>query len=84
METAAIETQVVKILTDRVGIPPEAVVPGARLVDDLGLDYLDAVELVIALERQFGIAVSDAEAARLETVGDLVALVVERAGGRAA
>ena len=84
METAAIETQVVKILTDRVGIPPEAVVPSARLVDDPGPDSLDAVELVIALERQFGIAVSDAEAARLETVGDLVAVVVERAGGRAA
>jgi acyl carrier protein len=50
----------------------------------LGLDSLDAVELVIALERQFGIGVSDAEVARLETVGDLVTLVVERAGGRAA
>lgn len=83
METAAIETQVVKLLTDRVGIPPDAAVPGARLVDDLGLDSLDAVELVIALEQQFGIDVSDAEVARLETVGDLVTLVVERASGHA-
>ena len=73
-----------KLLTDRVGIPPDAAVSGARLVDDLGLNSLDAVELVIALERQFGIAVSDAEVARLETVGAMVTLVVERAGGRAA
>ena len=84
METAAVETQVVKLLTDRVGIPPDAAVPGARLVDDLGMDSLDAAELVIALEQQFGIAVSDAEVARLETVGDMVTLVVERAGGPAA
>ena len=84
MENAAIETQVVKLLTDRVGIPPDAAVPGARLVDDLGMDSLDAAELVIALEQQFGIAVSDAEVARLETVGDMVTLVVERAGGPAA
>ena len=84
MENAAIETQVEKLLTDRVGIPPDAAVPGARLVDDLGMDSLDAAELVIALEQQFGIAVSDAEVARLETVGDMVTLVVERAGGPAA
>jgi acyl carrier protein len=70
-----LEPRVKQILTTRLGIPADEITLGARLVDDLGMDSLDAVELAIATERQFNIALSDEQVARLQTVGDILALV---------
>lgn len=85
MEIPDLEGRVKQILTNRLGIPPDEIRLDARLVDDLGMDSLDAVELAIATERQFNIAVSDEQVAKLGTVADIVALVQrlvgEQAGG---
>ena len=51
------------------------VVPGARLVEDLGADSLDLVEIVFALEDQFGREISETEVEKVGTVADVVALI---------
>lgn len=75
MDWSDLEARVKQILTTRLGMPPEEITADARLVDDLGMDSLDAVELAIAMERQFKIELSDDQIAKLHTVGDIVALV---------
>lgn len=59
------------------------VVPSARLVDDLGLDSLDAVDLVVRLEQETGLAIGEDELRSLQTVQDVVDLLDAkfRAGG---
>ena len=64
--------QVCRIISTHLGIEPAAVVPGASLVDDLGADSLDTVELVIAFEAAFGIVVPEADVAQIRTVQDAV------------
>jgi acyl carrier protein len=67
-----------EIMAARLGLPPEQLVPEARLVDDLGLDSLDAVELAISVERKFDIEVPEEELTKLKTVADMIALVESR------
>lgn len=67
-----------EIMAARLGLPAEQLVPEARLVEDLGLDSLDAVELAISVERKFDIDVPEEELAKLKTVADMVALVESR------
>jgi acyl carrier protein len=73
--TRDLEARVKQILTQRLGIPPEEIRLDALLVEDLGMDSLDAVELAIAAERQFDVALSDEQVAKLKTVADIVALI---------
>jgi acyl carrier protein len=67
-----------EIMAARLGLTAEQIVPEARLVEDLGLDSLDAVELAIAVERKFDIEVPEEELAKLKTVADMLALVESR------
>jgi acyl carrier protein len=67
-----------EIMAARLGLQAEQIVPAARLVEDLGLDSLDAVELAIAVERKFNIEVPEEELTKLKTVSDMVALVERR------
>jgi acyl carrier protein len=59
-------------------VPAEDISDSTRFRDDLDADSLDLYELVMELEDTYGISVSEAEAARIETVGDAVDFVVER------
>jgi acyl carrier protein len=59
-------------------VPAEDIAEATRFRDDLDADSLDLYELVMELEDTYGISVSEAEAARIETVGDAVDFVVER------
>ena len=70
-----LESRVKRILTNRLGIPAPDITRDAKLVDDLGMDSLDAVELAIATEREFKVEVSDEQIAKLRTVADIIALV---------
>jgi len=56
-------------------IDPARVIPGASLAEDLGADSLDLVEIVFALEDQFGREISEEEAEQLLTVADVIALI---------
>jgi acyl carrier protein len=70
-----VSTRVKKLLIDHLGVTEEQVKPEAHLLDDLGADSLDTVEIVMACEEEFAIEMSDEEAEKIHTVGDLVALV---------
>lgn len=60
------------IIVDQLGVENEQVVPGANFIDDLGADSLDIVELVMAIEEEFGIQIEDADAENIVTVKDVI------------
>ena len=64
-----------KILVDQFELAEEDVVPSARLREDLDLDSLDAADMMIAIEKRFGIRLDDAVARTFTTVGDIHAYV---------
>ena len=61
-----------KIIVDQLGVDESEVTPEASFVDDLGADSLDTVELVMALEEEFGIEIPDEDAEKLLTVEDVI------------
>jgi acyl carrier protein len=75
VDTAA---QVARIISTHLGIAQAVVVPGASLVDDLGADSLDTVELVIAFETAFDIVVPEADVEHIRTVQDAIDYVEAR------
>ena len=71
-----------RIALREIGIK-RSVQPGDRLVHDLGLDSMTLLTLAVALEDRFQIVLSDEEATRIETVGELARCVASRANGAA-
>jgi acyl carrier protein len=65
---ASVEEKVKHIIVEQLGVDEEEVKPEATFVDDLGADSLDVVELVMALEEEFGIEISDEDAEKLTSV----------------
>ena len=57
------------------GVGPDAMGDGVRLAEDLGADSLDAVELVMELEEEFDVSITDVESKEIKTVGDLIRLI---------
>ena len=64
------------IIIDKLGVEPYEVVDNASLMYDLGADSLDAVELIMEIEKEFGISIPDEHAANISTVGDAVSYIV--------
>lgn len=75
MDTEAVWAKVQRIVADQLGVEEQAVTAEAAFVQDLGADSLDLVELVMALESAFDLAISDVEAEQMTSVGDVVAYV---------
>lgn len=75
MEHDEIMDKVRAVIVDQLGVEEDDVVEDASFVDDLGADSLDIVELVMALEEEFGISIPDEEAESIKTVGDAVAFI---------
>lgn len=69
---ADIFDKVKEIIVDKLGVDESAVKPEASFIEDLGADSLDIVDLVMALEEEFGIDIPDEEAQGIKTVGDAV------------
>lgn len=65
--------QVKEIIVEYLGVEEEQVVPEATLMDNLGADSLDLVELSMNLEEKFGVTIDDEDIGNLKTVGDVVA-----------
>ena len=63
----AVQDKVKSIIAEQLGVKPEEVTPEASFVDDLGADSLDTVELVMALEEEFGIEIPDEDAEKITT-----------------
>ena len=71
MEAVAIKEKVVDIISNQLGIEKGDVTPEASVVDDLGADSLDVVELVMALEEEFNLEIPDEEAEKIKSVQDI-------------
>ena len=71
MPDKSIEEKVKEIIVEQLGVNPEQVTPTASFIEDLGADSLDTVELIMALEEEFGVEVPDEQAEKLLTVGDV-------------
>lgn len=69
---ASIEERVKKIVVEQLGVKEEEVTSDASFVDDLGADSLDTVELVMALEEEFGTEIPDEEAEKITTIQQAV------------
>lgn len=67
--------RVTKIIVDRLGVEETEVVPAASFKEDLGADSLDVVELVMQLEDEFEMEISDEDAEKIATVGDTVTYI---------
>ncbi len=65
------------IIVEQLGVDEAEVTPEAHFIDDLGADSLDTVELVMALEEEFGIEISDEDAEKIQTVGDVTKYIDE-------
>ena len=74
----AVQDKISEIIVEQLGVKPEEVVPEASFVDDLGADSLDTVELVMALEEEFGIEIPDEDAEKIQTVGDAIRYIEEK------
>ena len=72
---SAVEEKVKSIVVNQLGVNEEEVNNEASFVEDLGADSLDIVELVMALEEEFGIEIPDEEAEKIRTVGEAIAFI---------
>jgi acyl carrier protein len=74
---ADVADKVKKIIVDQLGVEEDEVTPDASFIEDLGADSLDIVELIMALEEEFGIEIPDEDAEKIATVKDAVAYIQE-------
>lgn len=77
-EELPIDERVRELICEQLSVSPDEVTPEATFVGDLSADSLDMVELMMALEEQFGIDISEDQAERIQTVGDAVAFIEQR------
>ncbi|MFC1812554.1 acyl carrier protein [Thermodesulfobacteriota bacterium] len=68
----SIEDKIKKIVAEKLSVDLDEVVPDASFVDDLGADSLDLVELIMSMEEEFDIEISDEQAEKLITVKDVL------------
>ena len=74
------EDQVKEIIARELEVEIKQLTPEAKFIEDLGADSLDIVELVMALEEEFGLDIPDEEADKLKTVGDAMNYLKSHAG----
>ncbi len=71
----ATEDKVIDIIVDKLGVERSEVTPEAVFVVDQGADSLDLVELIMAMEEEFGMEIADEQAEKLRTVQDVITFV---------
>ena len=76
---ATVDERVKKIIAEQLGVEEDEVTSEASFVEDLGADSLDTVELVMALEEEFGIEIPDEDAEKILTVGKALDYIKEKA-----
>ena len=69
---ASVAERVKKIIVEQLGVDEAEVTPTAHFIDDLGADSLDIVELVMAMEEEFEIEITDEDAEKLQTVKNAI------------
>jgi acyl carrier protein len=68
----AVEDKVKKIIAEKLSVEMDEVVSAASFVDDLGADSLDLVELIMSMEEEFDVDISDEDAEKIATVKDAI------------
>ncbi len=81
MDRAAVEEKMTDLLVDELGLDRDKISASATFEEDLEVDSLGIVELLMALEDNFGVSISDEEAESIATVGQAVDVVMEELGG---
>jgi acyl carrier protein len=78
MERTEIESKLTDLLVDELGIERDDIRPDAKFEEDLDVDSLGVVELLMALEDNFGVKIPDEEAEQISTVGEAIDLVEKK------
>jgi acyl carrier protein len=69
---ADVESRVKEIIVNKLGVEESQITPSASFINDLGADSLDTVELIMEFEKSFNVTIDDADAEKIQTVGDAV------------
>ncbi|HBT22140.1 MAG: acyl carrier protein [Limisphaerales bacterium] len=80
MSDKSIADRIKDIIVEQLGVNADQINPGAKFIEDLGADSLDIVELIMALEEEFGTEIPDEEAEKLQTVGDVAKYIEDTQG----
>ena len=80
MSDKSIADRIKDIIVEQLGVNADQINPGAKFIEDLGADSLDVVELIMALEEEFGTEIPDEEAEKLQTVGDVAKYIEDTQG----
>ena len=78
---SSVADKVKAIIVEQLGAKPEEVTTNASFVNDLGADSLDTVELVMALEEEFGVEIPDEDAEKIATVEDAIKYIEKKTVG---
>ena len=75
MDSKSVETKVIKIVAEKLNVEDKNVSAASRFQEDMGADSLDIVELLMEIEEEFGVNISDEESEKLKTVGDAIKFI---------
>uniref|UniRef100_I2PZ75 Acyl carrier protein n=1 Tax=Desulfovibrio sp. U5L TaxID=596152 RepID=I2PZ75_9BACT len=76
----SVAEKVKEIVVDQLGVDAGEVNPEAKFVDDLGADSLDLTELIMAMEEEFGVEISDEDAQQIQKVQDAISFIEKKKG----
>lgn len=71
----SVEQEVIDIVVEQLGVDKEDVTTSKSFVEDLNADSLDLTELIMTFEERFGCEISEEDAEKLKTIGDVVAYI---------
>jgi acyl carrier protein len=74
----SVDEKVKDIISEQLGVKKEEIKPESSFIDDLGADSLDTVEVVMALEEEFGIEIPDEDAEKITTVGEAAKYIEDK------
>lgn len=69
------DEKIIDLIAEKLGKKKEIIKLETRLVEDLGADSLDVVELIMTFEDEFGVALPDEDVAKMKTVGDIITYI---------
>lgn len=78
--TMTLEQEVIDIVVEQLGVDAQDVTPEKSFVEDLNADSLDLTELIMTFEERFGFEISEEEAEKLKTVGDVINYIAQKKG----
>ncbi len=79
-KTMSLEQEVIDIVVEQLGVDAKDVTPAKSFVEDLNADSLDLTELIMTFEERFGFEISEEEAEKLKTVGDVINYIAKKKG----